>query len=173
MKAVREIAAYADMQLNVHIMATNPMQYVEPLFGLPSVSEIAVHIEALPYPLAVLRGIRAAGKKAGLALNFSTPVSNLAPFINDLDFILIMSSEPDGADQSFHISAPDRIREARRLLGQRGRVWADGGIVDEQTLLLACKSGADTVVMGRAIVGYDEPMQKIAFFRQILAENRL
>jgi len=162
MKTIRAISAYSGLSLNAHLMVTNPMLYIDDLAAC-GVKELSVHIEALPYPLEVLTYIRSKGMKAGLALNFITPVSVVEPFAEALDFLLIMTSEPDGGDQTFRASSLKRIAEARALLDPSVSIWVDGGIGEAQ-LPQVVAAGADTVVMGRAVVGHEDPKERIRYF---------
>ena len=165
MKTVRAIADYTDMSLDIHIMATDPMQYLPQLLALPTVKSVAVHVESLPYPLTALNAIRSAGRRAGLAVNFATPLCVLTPFADELDYILVMSSEADGRDQSFRPSSLPRIRQAHALMNGHGGVTVDGGITNAALLKDVCRAGADCVVMGRAIVGSDNPLQALSLYQ--------
>lgn len=169
MKTVRAIHAHSPLSLNAHLMVTNPMLYIDELAAC-GVQELAVHFESLPYPLEVLAYIRSKGMKAGLALNFVTPVCMLEPFIDGMDFLLIMTAEPDGESQRFQASACKRIAAARQLLGPEAEIWVDGGI-GEAEFPQVLAAGANTVIMGRAIVGHEDPLARIAYF-QALAEGR-
>lgn len=172
-KTLKSIAAYTDLRLSVHIMASRPMDYVLPALELPSVREIIVHFEGLPYPLEALHKIRAAGKKAGLAFNFTTPVEHLATFAQDLDLAMIMCAEPDGRGQNFHSACLPRIQRARLLLGPDCPLWADGGIAEEGSLRQVLKAGASHIVMGRAVWDTGVPMENLMKFQKVLREFSL
>jgi len=174
MKTVRAIAEYSSLALSVHIMAVHPMEYIAPLLELPTVSQIAVHIESLAYPFVALNTIRNAGKKAGLALNFSTPVQNMVSFLDAMDFALIMCSEPDGMAEEFQPASLARISQARELLGSQQEIWVDGGISSDEALLEVCRHGAQNVVMGRAIMsGTAHPRDRMAHYEKLLREHHL
>lgn len=148
--------------LNAHLMTAQPMLWVKGLADC-GVGAIAVHLESLPYPLVALNELRALNVSPGLALNFATPVSQIAPFIDDLDFVLIMTSEPDGKGQQFHPSSLERIRQARALLPAGKEIWVDGGVGEHQ-LPLVKAAGADAAVMGRAVFGALDPQERVTYF---------
>jgi ribulose-phosphate 3-epimerase len=152
-EAIRK--AYPDITLNVHLMTTNPDSYLAPLAAL-GITRLAMHIEALPYPLASVNLARRLGLLPGLALNFATPVGNASRFVREIDFLLIMTSEPDDQGSNFHPVSIARIREARELLPSGKAVWVDGGI-GENELRSVHDAGADTVIMGRAIFRHRDP----------------
>ena len=70
MKTVKEMAAYSKAELDVHLLTTNPIKYIQEL-SKSGISAVCGHMEALPYPLEFLHEVRQAGMKAGLALNLS------------------------------------------------------------------------------------------------------
>lgn len=165
MKTVQAIHQATPLPLNAHLMVTNPLDYVQPL-AKQGVTELCFHIESTPYPLQVLNRIRALGMKAGLAFNFATPIASAEPFFDDVDFILIMTSEEDDKGQIFHPSSLKRIRQARQLLPKGKSIWVDGGVGEAQ-LPLVCEAGADTAVMGRAVVKDPDPLGRIRYFTNL------
>ena len=165
LKTVQAVHRASPLPLNAHLMVTNPIDYLEPLQAC-GVTELCFHIESTRYPLQILNRIKGLGMKAGLAFNFSTPIEAAAPFAADADFFLIMTSEEDGRGQLFHPSSLPRIQKARALLGPEKAVWADGGIGDMQ-LPLVLRAGADTIVMGRAIVQSSDPLARLRQFSAV------
>ena len=165
LKTVQAVHRASPLPLNAHLMVTNPIDYLEPLQAC-GVTELCFHIESTRYPLQILNRIKSLKMKAGLAFNFSTPIEAAAPFAADADFFLVMTSEEDGRGQLFHPSSLPRIQKARALLGPEKAVWADGGIGDMQ-LPLVLRAGADTIVMGRAIVRSSDPLARLRQFSAV------
>lgn len=166
MKTVKETARRARKELDVHLLVTNPMDYIDDLLEL-GIKKIAFHLEAVQYPAVCLHRIHEGGGKAGVAFNFRAQVKDVLPYIDEVDYVLIMTSEPDGRDQIFRSCMLDKVREARRLLPSSVSVWVDGGI-SERNMLETVQSGADTLVMGRAVWGYREPEKRIAQLKREL-----
>ena len=71
---------------------------------------ITIHVEAVPQPTELLRRIRSAGRKAGLAINPGTPVSRIRPFLPECDLVLVMSVEPGFGGQKFMPQVLDKVR---------------------------------------------------------------
>ena len=168
-KTIREISRASDIPLNAHLMVTNPEKYITPL-GECGVKEIAFHLESSPYPLEIIHKIKRMGMKAGLAYNFATAIENGEAFFDDIDFLLVMTSEADGEDQRFRQSSLKRIRCARKLLGSKKPLWVDGG-VGEKELPLVYGAGADTAVMGRAVVSDSNPVEKMKHLESLILER--
>ena len=149
LRAVRELARLAPAPLDAHLLVTNPGAYLADLAAC-GMAAAAVHYEAADYPLDLLGTIRKAGMRAGLALNFKTPAEALEPFAPALDYVIIMTAEPDAGGMRFHPPMLEKIARARTILPERVEVWADGGIGEAETPLVA-EAGADTAVVGRAV----------------------
>lgn len=149
LRTVRDVLNYTDREADAHLMVTTPGRYIDDLMAL-GVKAIAVHVESGIFPAAHLHRIRRLGGRAGLALNFMAPVSTLLPYLQDIDYALLMTSEPDGRGQVFNPWALGKIAEARRLLPAHISIVVDGGIT-EDWLPEVVAAGADTVILGRTL----------------------
>ena len=149
LRTVRDVLNYTDREADAHLMVTTPGQYIDDLMAL-GVKAIAFHVESGIFPAAHLHRIRQLGGRAGLALNFMAPVSALLPYLKDMYYVLLMTSEPDGRGQEFNPWALEKIAEARRLLPERISIVVDGGIT-EYWLPRVVAAGADTVILGRTL----------------------
>lgn len=166
MKTVREVAKTAPQSLDAHLMTTQPGAWIDALLAC-GVRTIAFHLEAARYPLALIRAIRDAGGKAGVALNLQPAVAGLRPYAHALDYVLLMACEPDGRGQEFNPAVLDRIREARAILPPDARIVVDGSINESNMREVAC-AGADVLVMGRAVWGAADPAAEIARLTALL-----
>ena len=167
MDLAEQIAAHTEVSLDAHLEVLRPLDYVDPL-AEAGVGLISAHLEILDYPSLFLSKVHCLGKKAGLALNLKTPVSMIGPFIDQIDQLLLMSAETDHDGVIFRKSVLQKIKEARKLLGEDVPVWVDGGI-SEENLKDVVLSGADGVVVGRAIYRADDFRQA---YRRFLEAGR-
>lgn len=158
-KMIRSAAAYASQQLDAHILANDPVQYL-PMLAECGVKMAAAHIEALPYPLAFLNRARALGMESGLALNFSTPAEAVLPFSTRIDYVIVMTAEPDDEGQQFFSPVLGKIRRLREILPEKTSIWADGGI-NAGNMRTVLESGADTLIMGRCVFGSADPLAEL------------
>ncbi len=83
---VKAIRKYTDLPFDVHLMVTNPEDYVDEYAAI-GVEYFTFHQETVPHMHRLIQQIKAKGMKAGVALNPSTPVSTLEDVANDLDMI--------------------------------------------------------------------------------------
>ena len=112
-----------------------------------------MHPEAGPHLHRTLQTIAGTGARAGVALNPATPASAVAPVIDDVDLILVMSVNPGFGGQSFIDSQLHKIGEVRDLIDRSGRqimLEVDGG-VNAETAPGVIAAGADVLVAGSAV----------------------
>ncbi len=136
---------------------------------------ITVHVEAGPHIHRSLQAIRALGKKAGVTLNPGTPVETIAPVIDLVDLILVMSVNPGFGGQKFIPAAVDKLRKIRALAAGRPiDIEVDGGITPEIAPAVA-RAGANALVAGSAVFKGGTPESyraNIAAIRQAAALDR-
>lgn len=146
----REIGVPVD----VHLMAS-PVDRLIGDFLEAGADVISIHPEATAHPHRSLGLIREGGAKAGVALNPGTPVELLAPLLDLVDWVLVMSVNPGFGGQAFLPSSVARVRAVRRRIDESGRsirLAVDGGI-NRDTIGGVAGTGADTFVAGSAIFG--------------------
>jgi ribulose-phosphate 3-epimerase len=103
--------------------------------------------------------MRRLGLKVGLALNPDTPFTAAAPYLDEIDLLLVMTVFPGFGGQSFMEEVVPKIAEARRALdasGSAARLEVDGGI-DPETAARTARAGARVFVAGSAVFGTDDP----------------
>ncbi len=154
---VAAIRPETELFYDVHLMVDRPDFYVRD-FVAAGANGLTIHYEATHGPHRVLRRIRDAGAKAGIALCPATPVSVLDALLPELDLVLIMSVDPGFGGQAFIKTAVERLRTVREMVDSSGRqirLEVDGGI-NAQTAATAVAAGADVLVAGSAIFGHPD-----------------
>ena len=132
---------------DVHLMISPADPYLE-AFAAAGCDHITVHAEAGPHLDRSLQAIKAMGKKAGVALNPSTPESAIEYVLHHLDIVLVMSVNPGFGGQSFIPAVVDKIRRIKQMIGNRPiDIEVDGGI-DPETAPLVVAAGANALVAG-------------------------
>ena len=158
LKTIEEVANYCHGRLDAHLMVRHPERYLDALLQW-NIESIAIQIEAMPYPLEPIKRIRQSGRRAGIALNPSTPVEPLKYLGDQIDYLLIMTAEPDGQGQRFLPAMLEKVSKARGLFPKGVSILVDGGILEEHIPALA-QAGADGAVLGRTIWSSGEPEKK-------------
>ncbi|MEL6217918.1 MAG: ribulose-phosphate 3-epimerase [Pseudomonadota bacterium] len=147
---VAAIRPHVTTFMDVHLMISPADPYLG-AFAKAGADLITVHAEAGPHLHRSLQSIRAEGKKAGAALNVSTPLSVLEHILDAVDLILIMTINPGFGGQSFIPSIAEKVRAARAMVGERPiHIEVDGGITPE-TAPVVVEAGADVLVAGSAV----------------------
>jgi len=169
-KAVRRCTA---LPLDVHLMVERPDDFLSE-FAKAGADILTVHVEAVVHLHRTLTEIRKLGMRAGVSLNPSTPVCLLEPALDYADLILVMSVNPGFGGQELIPEVLPKIKELRRLLGQKGRraeLEVDGGIKVDN-IGVAAGAGADVFVSGSGIFGTPDYAQTIAAMRKNIAPQR-
>lgn len=159
MKTVRAAAKLTDAARDAHLMVTNPLDYIDDLKEL-DFSAVAFHWESTGYPLRVINQIKKYGMKAGIGINPATDVKQLKPYLNKIDYVLIMTSEPDGQGDQFQKEMIEKVEWLAKQKLENLEIIADGGIGTEELKLLE-EAGVTGVVMGRMVFGADDPLDTI------------
>ena len=116
------------------------------------------HLECEDDIQQTLDAVKALGCKTGLTIKPGTAPEALAPYLDQLDLVLVMSVEPGFGGQKFMPSALDKLRWLKAEREKRGLHYlleVDGG-VDDTTAPLCVEAGADVLVAGSAVFGKDD-----------------
>lgn len=167
---VKSLRSKTQKFLDVHMMVIDPEKLVEP-FAKAGADMITFHIEAAADPLGIIDLIRSSGTQVGMSLKPSTPVSDIEPFFDKIDLILVMSVEPGFGGQGYIDGSTERIIEIKQKLTEqclqdRVLIEVDGGIKLHNAKEVV-DAGADVLVAGSAIFGTDDPAQTIKEFYNI------
>ena len=152
--AVRALRPLTRLTLEVHLMVAPPERFIDQ-FAEAGADTLIVHQEATPHLHRAIQQIHGCGKKAGVAINPSTPAGVLSEVLGDVELTLVMTVNPGFGGQDFIPETLGKIRELRRTLTARGlgcELEVDGGI-HEQTAPLVVAAGADVLVAGSAVFG--------------------
>ena len=164
------IAKAVTVPMDVHLMIINPDKYIE-RFAKCGANLISLHLEAADQagkdPKEIIGMIKACGAKAGLAINPDVPVERLFPYIEDVDFFLIMSVFAGFGGQKFIPESIDRIKTLKAEMDRRRVVKdieVDGGVSSANARILA-EAGATMLVAGSSVFKAEDPAKAIAELR--------
>ena len=166
-EAIRRSTA---LPLDVHLMLDNPGEYLKP-FRKAGADYLSVHIEVVPDPREMFDEIRRLGAKPGIASNPPTPVEAVLPYINDCDLVLTMSVMPGFGGQSFDPRALPKIRRIREHAKPNLLISVDGG-VGETTLGSVAEAGANLFVVGTALLGHSDIVERFQFLDRLIGSCR-
>ena len=152
------VAKVCRKPLDVHYMIERPERYIEQTARLGAMM-MNVHQEATVHLHRTVQEIHAAGMKAGVTLNPSTPVGVLEDIIGDVDMVLLMSVNPGFGGQRFIENTIKKVQRLRRLIADSGSsalIEVDGG-VEAETAPRLVAAGVDVLVSGSYVFKAKEP----------------
>lgn len=142
--------------VDVHLMIERPERYVAD-FAEAGADCITVHAEAAVHLHRTLQMIRGLGKRAGVALNPSTPLSAIEDVLDEVDLLVIMSVNPGFGGQAFIPRSVDKVARARAMIESHRpgaiELEVDGGVSAKTAPALAA-AGATVLVAGSAVFGH-------------------
>lgn len=170
---VESLRKHTRLPLDCHLMIVEPGRYATE-FVKAGADWVSVHQEADPHLHRTMHAIRAAGAKAGVVLNPSTPVETLVDLIGDFDFVLLMSVNPGFGGQRFIRGAMDKVSRLDALRASRGvpfMIQVDGGVGMDNAASLV-EAGADCLVAGNAVFRAPDPAASVRELKAAMAGGR-
>ena len=162
MPVLAAINKHAKKTIDVHLMIVDPDRYIETFKNLGA-DILTVHYEACTHLHRSLQAIKAAGMKAGVALNPHTNVTLLEDVINDIDLVCIMSVNPGFGGQSFIEKTYKKVQQLKEIIVRNNAttlIEIDGGVTDKNAADLV-KAGADVLVAGSFVFNAEDPIATI------------
>lgn len=163
---VADLRKVTDKPFDVHLMVTNPADYILP-FAQAGADLITFHIEAAPHMHKVIQSIKENKMKVGISLNPGTSLSLLDEVLDQIDMVLLMTVNPGFGGQGFIPQSLQKIAKLKNAIAQRQLsvdIEVDGGI-NSETAKEVIKAGANILVAGSAIYQAKDFSKAIAALR--------
>ena len=144
---VAAIRKVTKLPFDVHLMITNPEDFIEP-FIAAGADIITIHAETAHHLHRLLQLIKDNGAKAGVSLNPSTPLCCVKEILDNIDMVLLMSVNPGFGGQKFIQATIDKIYRLKQILNSSNHqidIEVDGGI--------NATTAAKVIVAGSAVYG--------------------
>jgi ribulose-phosphate 3-epimerase len=149
-------------------MIVQPEKYIK-AFKNAGANILTVHYEACPELATTLAQIKAQGMKAGVAINPNTDAAVLAPFINDIDLVCVLSVYPGFGGQKFIEATYEKVVALKTIITKAAAttlIEIDGG-VDANNAAALTAAGADVLVAGTTVFKAADPIAMIARLKQL------
>lgn len=146
----KAIRPHVKTVMDVHLMIS-PVESHIPAYVDAGADIITAHYEATPHPHRAMQAIRAAGCKAGIALNPGTPAESVEYLLDSIDLVCVMTVNPGFGGQSFIGSQVDKIKKLKSMIGSRKIFLEIDGGIDTKTASLVVDAGANVLVAGSAV----------------------
>lgn len=159
---ISAVSGICKKPLDVHLMIVQPERYIEQT-AKAGAYIMSVQYEACTHLHRTIQQIHAAGMKAGVVLNPSTPVHLLEDIVCDVDLVLLMSVNPGFGGQTFIENTINKVKRLRKLMdecGSEALIEVDGGVQGETAPRLV-HAGADVLVSGSNVFKSENPEETI------------
>jgi ribulose-phosphate 3-epimerase len=148
---VKTLREYSALPFDVHLMVSNPEDHID-AFVAAGADYITFHIEAVVHAHRLAVRIRESGKKVGISLVPSTPISQIREMLPYVDLVLVMTVDPGFGGQSIIPACVEKVRELKKIQRECGfsyMISVDGG-VNSKTIAEVLEAGSDVLVSGSA-----------------------
>jgi ribulose-phosphate 3-epimerase len=165
---VQSLRQATRIPFDVHLMIDDPDRWA-PGYAEAGAYNVTFHAEACDNPVRLAKTLRAAGSKAGLAIDRDTAVEPYLELLPFVDTLLIMTIKAGFGGQTFVPEMLAKVRDVRRRVSVKGlsvRVEVDGGIAAD-TIEQAAEAGADAFVAGTAVYGAEDPAEAVRKLRAL------
>jgi len=169
-KMVLDLRRMSSLFFDAHLMTVEPESLVDG-FIEAGADAITFHIEACVHANRLIDRIKASGRKAGISIVPSTPVSAISEAMRYVDMVLVMTVNPGFGGQRLIPRCVEKVAEIRAFRDREGLsfdIAVDGG-VNASTAPGVVEAGADVLVMGSAFFESDD---KAALVRAVTAMKR-
>ena len=171
---VKQIDSVTDIPLDVHMMTSCPEKYLDVLCDAGA-DYVTVHSDYADAETVMntLVGIRGRGMKAGISLKPKCPWSDVLPFFDKVDLILVMTVEPGFGGQKFMADMMPKVSALREYIDAHNPdciLEVDGGI-GEGTIPVAAGAGADAFVAGTAFYKADDAEKECETLRSLAEKS--
>lgn len=158
-KRAFEIISFSKLPVDAHLMIEDP-DSIAPRYAQTGCNSVTFHLEAASNVLQTISDIKSNGAKVGIAIKPATKFSEVEPFIEKIDMLLIMTVEPGFGGQSFMHDQMVKVVAARKRINQipelKPLLQIDGG-VSLETIAEAARAGANCFVAGSAVYKSSDP----------------
>jgi ribulose-phosphate 3-epimerase len=169
---VKAIRPFTRLPFDVHLMIVEPERYLD-VFAQSGADIITLHVEATKDVPRSIETIHSLEKKAGLSLNPETPFEAVAPYLEDVDLLLVMTVHPGFGGQSFMEGCVPKIVQAREFMDDHGihaELEVDGGI-NYDTARTAIEAGATVLAAGSSLFRSRDMRAEMARWRQLRCQK--
>jgi ribulose-phosphate 3-epimerase len=120
---------------------------------------VSFHLEAVGDPVPAIRKARGAGMSVGLTINLETPVSDLSPYLELVDDVMLMSIRPGWSGQQLNPDIYPRLQAVRDEIDGRGLsvdLEIDGGVKIDNAKR-AVDAGATVLIAASGLFSQPDP----------------
>lgn len=159
---INKISLITKKPLDVHLMVSDPLKYINNIKNFSNINNITFHIEINQDISKIISTIKKSNIKCGIAINPSTQIDKIIPYLKNIDIVLIMSVNPGYGGQEF-IDITSKIKEISKYNKQNSFIIEVDGGINNLNIKRIKEAGATTVVVGSFITNgnYEERIKML------------
>ena len=161
---INHLKKISKSHFETHLMIENPHKYFDDYISAGS-DTLIFHFEASDNIKRDLKYIRSKDIKAGLAINPDTPYKEILPYIDHLDYILIMSVFPGFGGQTFIYNTLETMKSLADITKNKDILLGVDGGVNIKTIDDVYSTGIDITIVGSGLYGADNILER---YKQLL-----
>lgn len=162
-KEILSLEDFRDMQLNIHVMASDPKNVLDTITNHKNTKIVYIHADVFDYEFLEYKRYC----KIALALSPKHLVDDYKDLIHAVDAILILTVTPGSQGSEFLQQNLEKIEKIRKN-GFKGEIHVDGH-VNSDTVSTILKHKPDVLVVGSAIQQARDPIKAFEEIRSKLA----
>lgn len=159
---INKISLITKKPLDVHLMVSDPLKYINNIKNFSNINNITFHIEINQDISKIISTIKKLNIKCGIAINPNTLIDKIIPYLKDIDIVLIMSVNPGYGGQEF-IDITRKIKEISKYNKQNSFIIEVDGGINNLNIKRIKEAGATTFVVGSFITNgnYEERIKML------------
>ena len=175
-RTIAALRPLTQLPFEVHLGAQEPLRFVHQLVEAGT-DLLVFHIESVAMVYEALFAVREHNVRVGLALAMGTALEQLAPVIEAVDAVLLLSRVTGEGTKgaSFDKGALPRVRAVREMIDAAGApvdLQVAGGVKHEHVAALV-DAGATTLALGGGLYRVPDMAAEVASLRQVAANAAL
>lgn len=145
-------------EVDIHLMYQQPLEQLAALSAMnPKPSLVVIHSEAEGDLLECIKGLQAAGIKAGIALMRSTVPAEKSEIIEAADHVLIFSGDLGKYGGKANMLQLEKVQLIRKINPEVEIGW-DGGVTVDNAYTLSL-GGVDVINVGGTLAHAEDPAE--------------
>lgn len=168
MPMVAALSKVTELPLDVHLMIDKPERYVQRFIDAGA-DIITFHPEASANPLELLRSVKRASRRGGIALNPNVKAEDYINLLPECDIVVVMTVYAGYGGQKMIPECLEKVRYLRKTIEENGftvDIEVDGGVTEENVNDVI-GAGANVIVAGSAVFKSVDPKKTIAMLKGV------
>lgn len=145
--------------IELHLMVSDPLSTIKAWRRVPQLIRAIWHVEIPVDHAALIRECRELGIECGLAISPETSVENVAPYLNDVDAILVLGVNPGWSGQALIPATLEKIAAIKRINAEVDVGFDGGATIDNVKSIV--EAGADRINLASALFQTPDPRETL------------